>query len=162
MRLVEDIAISREEAENLIASRRWYHRIEICDGLVTPGITPPQGVIDVPTKLRGRGFGDDLTGLRILEVGTYDGPLAHELAKRGADVTALDIHDPDATGFSAVSKMTGIYPKYVRGSVNTLSSIFNEPFDVVFFLGVFYHLKDPIGAFDEISAVLKEIGRAHV
>jgi len=53
-----------------------------------------------------------MTGLRVLDVGTYDGFFAFECERRGADVVAIDIHPEDCRcllprkGYSAAACRT--------------------------------------------------------
>jgi SAM-dependent methyltransferase len=70
-------------------SERWYHTIDLPDG-------PTDGAVDLravaPKVLPRR-----LDGLRVLDVGTFDGFWAFELEKRGAaDVVATDLDRFDA------------------------------------------------------------------
>ncbi len=61
----------------------WYHRIELPDGIVTPGWAPISAdMYDIP---------DNLTGKRVLDVGAWDGYWTFEALKRGAaEVVAID------------------------------------------------------------------------
>ncbi|MBT7362842.1 MAG: hypothetical protein HN813_12755, partial [Rhodospirillaceae bacterium] len=61
----------------------WYHRIELTDGVVTPGWAP----IDAASYR----IPDDLTGKRVLDIGAWDGYWSFEALKRGAEqVIAID------------------------------------------------------------------------
>ena len=44
--------------------------------------------------------------------------------------------------------------KYVQGSVYDAGRLLSGTFDYIFFLGIFYHLKNPILAFEELSKLL--------
>ena len=63
------------------------------------------------------GISQDLSGLRTLDIGAFDGPFTFELERRGAHVTALDIQDPDITVFNAVKAIKHSSANYVRGSI---------------------------------------------
>src|SRR3990170_8687518 len=74
--------------EALVAERTWYHAIELAPGVVTPGLFDRRPYVEryeLPA---------DLTGKRVLDVGTQDGFWSFELERRGASVTALDLDDP--------------------------------------------------------------------
>ena len=45
----------------------------------------------------------------------------------------------------------------MRASVYELSSVLEEPFDVVLFLGVLYHLRHPLLALDEVRALTRKL-----
>ena len=143
-----------EEIRRRVATRPWFHSYEIVPGVITPGIQPTNAraifeVFGVPR---------DLGGKRVLEVATYDGPLAFEAERRGAQVTALDIQDPDKTGFNVAREILGSRVRYVVGSVYDLNRLIPERFDYVFCLGLFYHLKHPVLAFEEIARALEDGG----
>lgn len=156
--LVRSPAISRDEAKRLVADTKWFHTFEIIDGLVTQGIHR----IDPKAYADRIGIGSDLAGLKILDIGTYDGPMAFELALRGAQVVAMDIKAPDKTGFNTLAKLTGINIRHVQKDVCEIGEYFPEEFDMVLFLGVFYHVKDPIRAFENVARVIKPGGTLHV
>jgi hypothetical protein len=98
------------------------------------------------------GVAIDLGGLRAIDIGTYDGPLAFAMEKRGAIVTAADIQDPDHTGFNTAKRLLGSNVEYVRSSVYDLSKRVGA-FDIILFSGVYYHLKHPILAFEELERI---------
>ncbi|BBU71157.1 hypothetical protein ICHIJ1_10760 [Fluviibacter phosphoraccumulans] len=129
-------------------------------GIVAPGSLPKNGRYDVESLLQFvENNTNDLSAKKILEVGTWDGPLAFKLKSKGYDVVASDIQNPDKTGFNVTSQITGLDVPYVRCSVYDLQRHFDAEFDVVIFFGVFYHLKYPILAFERIAKILKPGGR---
>src|SRR3990170_3028135 len=67
--------------------RSWYHVMELSPGQTT------KGVFDLRPYIKHYGLPEDMTGLRALEVGTWDGFWAFEMERRGADVVALDLDD---------------------------------------------------------------------
>src|SRR6059036_774868 len=68
----------------------WYHTVELAPGVVTPGWFDLR---DLPARLP---IPADLTGLRCLDIGTFDGFWAFEMERRGAaEVVAIDLIDPD-------------------------------------------------------------------
>ena len=145
--------VNLEAAIEAVKRARWYHAFELLPGLVTPGTLP----VAASQHCDFHGIARDLSGKTALEIGTMDGPMAFELEKRGARVTAVDIQDPSHTGFDTAKAILGSNVRYVRGSVYQLPELLpGEKFDIVLFLGVFYHLKNPILAFERISQVLRD------
>jgi hypothetical protein len=140
--------MTRTEIISLISSTTWYHGWEILPGIETPG----QFKLDPSGQLSAIGVPADLTGLSAIDIGTYDGPLAFELEKRGAKVVAADIQDPDRTGFSVARSILGSSVEYVQSSVYDLPKVVGK-FDLILFCGVYYHLKHPILAFEEIGKI---------
>lgn len=146
--------MSLKEAAPLVAQANWYHGYEILPGLRTTG----QCQVQAQEAYDTLGLPRDLKGLRALDIGAWDGPYSFELERRGATVVALDIQDPTRTGFNTAKKILGSEVEYVRGSVYELTQKLTGTFDIVSYLGVFYHLKHPIASFEQIAAVLKTGG----
>ncbi|HEY2104139.1 MAG TPA: class I SAM-dependent methyltransferase [Candidatus Binataceae bacterium] len=138
-----------------IATVSWYHTFEVWPGILTPGVRE----LNARRLLDEAGVAADLSGKQALDIGTWDGPAAFEMERRGASVVALDVQDPDATGFNAAREIRQSRVRYVQGSVGELSRVLSERFDLICYLGVFYHLKDPVTAFEQICAVLQPNGQ---
>jgi len=145
---------SEQEIRERMARVYWFHRYELVPGIWTPG----QSEMPAGPFLDAQGIGRDLRGSRALDIGTWDGPLAFELERRGASVIALDIQDPDCTGFKIAREILESKVEYVRASVYDLARVSPGPFDLVCFCGVFYHLKNPVLAFEAVSEVLAADG----
>jgi tRNA (mo5U34)-methyltransferase len=93
-----------------------------------------------------------------LDIGAWDGPYTFEFERRGAEVTALDIQDPDRTGFNVSKQILNSKAVYICASVTDLPPEFENKFDIVFFQGVYYHLKNPLSAFTKIWDSLQKEG----
>jgi len=133
----------------------WHQRWEIMPGVFTPGRN------DVAALLDAAGVPLHLDGMRVLDVGAFNGCGAFEMERRGADeVVALDIMTPVATGFAALAEALGSAVRWVRGSVYELSPDDHGAFDLILFFGVLYHLRYPILAFDRLRSVAR--GTLHV
>ena len=146
---------SEQEIRERMARVYWFHRYELVPGMWTPG----QSEMPAGAFLDAQGIAGDLRGVRALDIGTWDGPLAFELERRGASVLALDIQDPDQTGFNIAREILESKVEYVRASVYDLARVSPGPFDLVCFCGVFYHLKSPVLAFEAVSEVLAADGK---
>ncbi|MGH2783885.1 MAG: class I SAM-dependent methyltransferase [Actinomycetota bacterium] len=157
-----------------IASHKWYHSIDLGNGIVTPGYYDLRQVVG--------GFPwPDLKGKRCLDVGTFDGFLAFEMEKRGAsEVVALDVEDYDsldwlprrqATGAKELAEQIGPergkgfkIAKEVLGSkverlpmnVYDLHPDKVGKFDLIICGSILTHLRDPIRALERIRGVCAE------
>ena len=144
----------------------WYHTQELAPGLVTPGM------FDLRPYIDKYGLPDDLTGVRALDVGTFEGFWAFELERRGADVTALDIdrlQDLDwpprlrpsedsvrGEGFRLAhtalsSSVKRIGTTIYEATPDKLGGIF----DLVFLGSVAIHLRDPMLALERLAALCR-------
>lgn len=140
-----------EQAQRAMASvPHWYHRIELVPGVVTPGVNDSQGT------LAHLGLPEDCTGLRALDVGARDGFFSFELERRGAEVLALDYAPPEQTGFAVSRDLLGSSVRYVTENVYNITPERYGEFDVVLFLGVLYHLRNPLKALDLLWEVCRE------
>jgi tRNA (mo5U34)-methyltransferase len=123
------------------AVRAWYHRIELRPGIITPGIN------DSATVLARLQWPEDWSGLRVLDVGTRDGFFAFEAERRGAsEVVAVDYVPATQSGFSLAAEVLGSRARFVHANLYDLDPATLGTFDVVLFLGLLYHLPDPLGA----------------
>ncbi len=124
-----------EEAKRRVAAvPHWHHAFEIVEGVTSPGSYNPNFMwerLALPA---------DLDGMRALDVGPSDGYFSMQLAKRGADVTAVDYRAKDAHGFGTMEAITGLTFEYRQMNVYELSREQLGGFDLVLFLGVLYHL----------------------
>ncbi len=126
----------------------WHQHFELAPGVWTPGTSPIGWLCDMA------GLPADLSGRTVLDVGTTNAGTAFELERRGAErVVAVDIFDPDWFGVRALTEFLGSKVEYLRVSVYELAQRFPEPFDVVVFWGVLYHLRHPLLALDNLRAV---------
>jgi tRNA (mo5U34)-methyltransferase len=138
---------------------RWYHRITLAPGVVTPGVQDSAGVL---AHLDQLGLPADCSGLSVLDIGVRDGFFAFELERRGAEVTAIDIMPPTETGFAIAAEILGSGVKYVVGNVYDLAPERLGTFDLVLFLGVLYHLRSPLRALDRIRPMCRPAARLFV
>ncbi|TFG41723.1 MAG: tetratricopeptide repeat protein, partial [Syntrophobacterales bacterium] len=138
----------------------WYHKIDLGNGIVTPGWAPIS-----PQAYR---IPDDFTGKRVLDVGTWDGYWTFEALRRGAReviaiddfsdyLGALDKRDRKAwETFDLCKKALG-YPdercKRVELSIYDLNESTFGHFDIIFFFGTLYNLRYPLLALDILSTI---------
>ncbi|MHC1699656.1 MAG: methyltransferase domain-containing protein [Humidesulfovibrio sp.] len=146
--------LSKEEIVELVASRTWYHRYEVSPGVMTPGRTP----LDAKRVLDCYGFPQDVTGKRVLEIGAWDGAYTFEVERRGGIVTAMDIQDKERTGFSVAHRINNSKVRYIQNDVTNLNPEQHGKYDIVLFLGVYYHILHPLLAFQNIYNVLNDDG----
>jgi tRNA (mo5U34)-methyltransferase len=145
-----DPAVIRGE----VAKLGWWHRIDLGHGIVTPGTD------DSARKLARIGLPADLTGKSVLDIGAWDGFFSFESERRGAArVVAIDASwtgadgGPTKYGFSLAHRALGSKVEAHHLSVYDLDPATLGTFDVVLFLGVLYHVRDPLGALERVRSV---------
>lgn len=72
----------------------WYHAVDLGGGLVTPGD------YDFRSQVSAFGFPRDMTGMRVLDVGSATGYFAFEFERRGAEVVSVEL--PSLTAWDMV------------------------------------------------------------
>lgn len=141
-----------EIARRVAEHGSWYHRIEVAPGMVTPGSHDSAAALAWLDEL---GLPRSCVGQRVLDVGCRDGFFAFEMERRGASVVAVDYTRSDATGFALAAELLGSRVEHRLMNVYDLSAEALGRFDLVLFLGVVYHLRDPVRALDAIRSVCR-------
>jgi len=127
----------------------WHHRIPIAPGIVTPGTQSSSEVLQLLQ------LPEDCKGMRALDIGVRDGFFSFELERRGAEVLGIDHLGPTLTGFAVASELLDSRVRYEVLNVYDLSPARHGTFDIVLFLGVLYHLRNPLLALDKIRTVCR-------
>jgi len=93
---------------------------------------------------------------RALDIGCNAGFYSFELARRGADVLAVDVDEHYLRQARWAAAELGLADRVTlrRLGVYELAGLDAEPFDVVLFLGVLYHLRHPLLALDTIAPLV--------
>lgn len=137
-----------------IQSLPWHHQIELPGGLVTPG--PDKSAekfarLDLPS----------LQGKSVLDVGAFDGYFSFAAERLGADrVVALDSfmwQTRTKEPFLLCRQVLGSKVEDVEVDILDITPEAVGEFDVVFFLGVLYHMRDPMAALEAVASVTREL-----
>jgi tRNA (mo5U34)-methyltransferase len=104
-----------------------------------------------------------LDGLRVLDIGAWDGFFSFEAERRGAQVVAMDLlawqRGPRSGRpcFELAREALGSKVEDVTCDVMELDPERVGSFDLVLCLGVLYHLRDPWEALARISSVTRDM-----
>jgi tRNA (mo5U34)-methyltransferase len=142
----------RTSAEAVRRLAPWFHNLHLPDGTQT---APRHRLGDFPLfKWRQieKFLPANLSGYRALDIGCNAGFYSFELARRGAQVVAIDA-DPHylrqaqwACGQFGMTEAIEFRKMQVYDLARS-----REKFDLVLFMGVFYHLRYPTLALDIVS-----------
>lgn len=136
------------DAANRIAGRRWWHTIELPDGVVTPGAW------DLRPMAKRMPWPASLQGARCLDVGTMDGFWAFEMERRGAaEIVGIDVADP--SNFRLAAELLGSRATWQQCSVYDLAPASVGRFDLVFVGYTLNLLQDPVSALEAIRKVCR-------
>ncbi len=127
----------------------WFHNLHLPDGTQTAPNHPLGDFPAVKWRQIAPHLPADLSGWRALDIGCNAGFYAFELARRGAEVVAFDVDERylRQARWAAQQFELGDAVAFRRMQVYDLARE-AETFDLVLFLGVFYHLRYPLLGLD--------------
>jgi tRNA (mo5U34)-methyltransferase len=132
----------------------WFHSMDLGSGVRTHGVYDPARTLarlQLPPRLDGR---------RVLDVGAWDGFYSFEMERRGATVLATDSYSWNGDGWGTKdgfllardalgSKVRDLDIDPTELSPEAVGGVY----DIVLFLGVLYHLRDPMVVLERLRAV---------
>jgi tRNA (mo5U34)-methyltransferase len=147
-----------DELRAAVAGVHWWHRIDLGQGVVTPGLD------DSASKLGALHFPADLRGRTVLDIGASDGFFSFEAERRGARrVVAADPYYKNwpggweghgtRAGFELARRALDSRVEAIDLDCLELSPEGVGSFDLVLFLGVLYHLKHPLLGLEHVAGV---------
>lgn len=143
-----------------VAKIRWYHRIDLGRGIATPGENDPA------PKLEALHLPPSLRGLTVLDIGAWDGFFSFECERRGAQrVLSTDSVCWSGSGvgpgwgskagFDLARRALDSKVEDLKIDVMEISPEKVGVFDLVLFLGVLYHRRDPLQALERVASVTR-------
>jgi tRNA (mo5U34)-methyltransferase len=130
----------------------WFHTMDLGQGVRT------RGTYDAAAKLDRLHLPARLDGTSVLDVGAWDGFYSFECARRGASsVLSADLWTPPVgasrEGYAVARAARGRDTRAIRVGVHDPDPAIHGVHALVLFLGVLYHLKNPLEALERIRAV---------
>jgi tRNA (mo5U34)-methyltransferase len=143
------IGEERDLRREIDALGPWFHNLHLPDGTQT---APGHRFGDFP-HFKWVKVADcvpaDLSGWSVLDIGCNAGFYSLELARRGASVVGLDVEPLYLRQARWAAELFGLERRleFIEGDVYELLHD-RRTFDLVWFTGVFYHLRYPLLALD--------------
>ncbi len=141
----------------------WWHSMPLPDGRRINGNNPNKqlqlskwNTLQIPAA-------GGLAGKRVLDIGANDGYFSLAALAAGAQqVTAINSADWDTypTNIRHAAEVWGFHPEILTGDFRTYP--FEGTFDVVFFLGVLYHLEDVFSCMKLLRRLLAPRGVLYI
>ena len=142
----------------------WFYPFEFGGGLRTTALVPPAVTEIFDTRLRmlesvvESHFGERQRSLECLDIGCHEGFYSLAMARRGMNVTAVDGRDENLQRARFVAQAMGLSGiDYQQGRVETLAADQGRKFDLTLFLGVLYHVEDPMLCLRQVAAATREM-----
>lgn len=135
----------------------WFHSFTFPDGEIIQGCVPE----DILEKYWIHFSSIDFKGKTVLDIGCWDGFHSARAALAGAkSVTSIDVNpwmrEDWKHHYEYVMKKFGITNAQCRyQDLYTLDS--NEKYDIVIFMGVLYHLQNPMLALQKMREVTSDL-----
>jgi tRNA (mo5U34)-methyltransferase len=154
--------MDKRELQSKADALRWYHSIDLGQGVVTRGVDAEQA-----KRLARLHLPENLSGRSVLDIGAWDGFFSFEAERRGAArVVAADYYAWHGTGWGTGQGKAGF--ELARTALNSrvedvdidASDLSPERvglFDVVLFLGVLYHLPNPLLVLERVASVTNDL-----
>ncbi|OFZ53147.1 MAG: methyltransferase, TIGR04290 family [Bdellovibrionales bacterium RIFOXYC1_FULL_54_43] len=136
----------------------WFHNIHLPSGHQT---APEHFLGDFPSskwrQIQSR-IPRNLKGWTCLDIGCNAGFYSYELAKRGANVLGIDSDNHYLAQAKWIAKEfhPENAPHFEKMQIHDLSRL-NQKFDLILFMGVFYHLRYPALALDTVSMHVRKL-----
>jgi len=104
-------------------------------------------------------FGDRLREIECLDIGCHEGFYSLAMARRGVrGVMAIDARAENLNRARFVASALGASNiVYRQGRVETLAADLERTFELTLFLGLLYHVEDPMRCLRQVAAVTGEL-----
>jgi tRNA (mo5U34)-methyltransferase len=136
----------------------WFHNLHLPDGTQT---APDHALGDFPSfKWRQIAplIPEDLRGWRVLDIGCNGGYYTVALAQRGAEVLAIDIDRRYLDQARWAVRVFGLEDRVTVRQMEVYDvAAVEKGFDLILFMGVFYHLRYPLLALDLVAAKVSRL-----
>jgi tRNA (mo5U34)-methyltransferase len=149
------------DLQSRVAALPWHHSIDLGNGVVTAGNKSAALCNNEAALIFDR---VNLSGRSVLDIGAWNGFFSFEAKRRGASrVLATDSYcwsHPDIHGretFDIARSALGLEVDAREIDAIDLSAETVGEFDVVLYLGVFYHRYDAIESLAKVATLAKQV-----
>jgi tRNA (mo5U34)-methyltransferase len=148
----------KARADDIEALGPWFHNLHLPDGRQT---MPDHPLGDFPAYKWSEiapHLPADLSGWSVLDVGCNAGFYSFEVARRGATVLGIDVSDHYLNQARWAAQVFGLEGR-VRSMRRAVYELIREPgqYDLVLFMGVFYHLRYPLLGLDVVAEKVRRL-----
>lgn len=157
--------LTEEELRFEIEARGpWFYAFDFGNGVVTTPLIPPEVAGIHGTRLRmvedavDAHFGARVSDVECLDIGCHEGFYTFAMARRGMKACGVDAREENLARARFVAS-TIHFPAtaFRQGRVETLAADEGREYDLTLFLGLLYHVEDPMLCLRQVSAVTREM-----
>jgi 2-polyprenyl-3-methyl-5-hydroxy-6-metoxy-1,4-benzoquinol methylase len=155
----------QEKAQRARELGPWFYPHDFGDGVRAESYTPAEvaGIFETRREMAERAvrgyFGGRLRDISCLDVGCHEGFYSLAMARLGVGrVAGLDVREENLTKARFAAAASG-YPElnFLQGNCERLNLRDTGQHELTLFLGVLYHLENPMLALRHIAAITREL-----
>ena len=143
----------------------WFYPFDLGDGLRTASALPPAvtQIFETRQEMVSRAvdahFGSRLPQITCLDVGCHEGFYSLAMARKGVGrVVGVDIREENLRKARFVAATLGVQQvSFLRGNCEELRPALTGSAELTLFLGVLYHLENPMLCLRNIARVTTEL-----
>lgn len=143
----------------------WFYRFDFGNGVATTPAIPESvtGIFDTRLQMVSgvveRHFGERLREIECLDIGCHEGFYSFAMARQGVrHVLAVDARAENLKRAQFVAEAMDIHNvEFREGRVETLAQDLGRTFELTLFLGLLYHVEDPMRCLRQVAGVTKEL-----
>ncbi|MSO21029.1 MAG: methyltransferase domain-containing protein [Acidobacteria bacterium] len=143
----------------------WFYPFDFGDGVKAESYTPQEvaGIFETRREMAERAvrqhFGARLPEISCLDIGCHEGFYTLAMARLGVGrVAGLDVREENLRRARFAAAAMGCPQiRFLQGNCEQLPSAATGQHELTLFLGVLYHLENPMLALRNVAAVTKEL-----
>ena len=151
--------------DQIAALGPWFYEFDLGPLGRTASMLPPEVLpihatrLEMVTRAVEAHFGPRLTQARCLDVGCHEGYYSVAMARKGVrEVLGIDVREANLRKARFVAEALGLSNiRYQQGNCEELDPGALGRFELCLFLGLLYHLENPMLALRKIAAVTGEL-----
>jgi SAM-dependent methyltransferase len=150
-------------AEQIEALNPWFYVHDFGRGLKTTPVIPPHVAAIHDTRLTmvedvvTSHFGARARGLECLDIGCHEGYYSLAMERLGFRTKGVDARGENLLRARFVAEASDSAVTYRQGRVESLAADENRTYDLTLFLGLLYHVEDPMLCLRQVAAVTREL-----
>lgn len=156
---------SQEMVSRIAELGPWFYPFDLGQGVRTESAVPASvtGIfktrLEMVNQVLDRHFGSRLAEASCLDVGCHEGYYTAAMARRGMRrVVGMDVREINLRKARFVADVLGLTNvSFFEGNCERLRADAAGRFDLTLFLGVLYHLENPMICLRNLNAVTKEL-----